>query len=328
MTNAVLPPTIDVHLADGDSRGALEHDARVGLTAPEKWLPPVWFYDERGSRLFDEITRLPEYYPTRAERDLLERSAAEIANKSGAETLVELGAGTCDKSRILLDALRDAATLHRYVPLDVSDVTLWGAAKVLAEDYPGLAVHALVADFHRHLDKLPTDGRRLVAFLGGTIGNFTPAERSRFFFDLDCAMSPGDGLLIGTDLVKDHRRLIAAYDDAAGVTAEFNKNVLLVLNRELRADFDPDRFEHVAVWDEQERWIEMRLRSTAEQTVTVADLDLEVHFARDEEMRTEISAKFTPEQVEAELWEAGLVVDATWGASEGEFLLTLASPYC
>ncbi len=321
-------PTIEVFLVEGDQRRALEHDARTGLSATPKWLPPVWFYDERGSGLFDEITRLPEYYPTRAERDLLEGHAAEIAAASGAETLVELGAGTCDKSRVLLDALRRHGTLRRYVPLDVSDATLWGAAKLLAEEYEGLEIHALAADFHRHLDKLPTGGRRMVAFLGGTIGNFTPAERARFLFDLDCNMSAGDSLLLGTDLVKDRTRLVAAYDDAAGVTAEFNKNVLLVLNRELGADFDVDRFEHVAVWDEDERWIEMRLRSTEDQVVRVDALDLEVAFSRAEEMRTEISAKFSPEQVEAELWEAGFVVDATWGADEGEFLLTLASPYC
>jgi L-histidine Nalpha-methyltransferase len=328
MTSAVVPPTIDVFLTDAEVRRALEDDARTGLTAEPKWLSPVWFYDERGSRLFDEITRLPEYYPTRVERALLEANGAEIAGLARAETLVELGSGTSDKSRILLDALRDAGTLGRYVPLDVSEVTLWGAAKILAEDYPGLEVQALVADFHRHLDKLPTGGRRLVAFLGGTIGNLTPAARAKFLFDLDCAMEPGDSLLIGTDLVKDRGRLVAAYDDSAGITAAFNRNVLYVLNRELGATFDPARFDHVAVWDEEQSWIEMRLRATEDQAVTLAGLGIEITFERGEELRTEISAKFTLQQVEAELWQAGFEVDATWGGHDGEFLLTLARPYC
>lgn len=321
-------PTLDVHLSGDELRRQLVDDARRGLSAPEKWLPPVWFYDDRGSRLFDEITRLPEYYPTRAERRLLETHAAEIARRSGADTLVELGAGTCDKSRVLLDAMARHGRLRRYVPLDVSDTTLRHAAGRLAADYPGLEVHAVVGDFHRHLDRLPEGGRRMVAFLGGTIGNLTPAERRRFLFDLDCSLEPGDTLLLGTDLVKDPARLVAAYDDAAGVTAAFNRNVLLVLNRELGAHFDPERFTHVARWNEEEGWIEMRLRSTVDQVVAVDGLGLEVAFRAGEDLRTEISAKFTAEQVEAELWEAGLVTGAQWDRPGGDFLLTLATPYC
>jgi L-histidine N-alpha-methyltransferase len=325
---ATATPSIDIHLTAHDLRAALERDVRVGLTAEAKWLPPVWFYDDRGSALFDEITRLEEYYPTRAERALLEAHAPEMAARSGADTLVELGAGTCDKSRLLLDALLAAGTLERYVPLDVSDGTLWAAATALATDYPGLAVHAVVGDFDRHIDRIPAEGRRMVAFLGSTIGNFYPEQRRRFLFDLDCTMAHGDSLLLGTDLIKDEKKLVAAYDDAAGVTAEFNRNVLHVLNRELHAGFDPGRFQHVAVWNEEDGRIEMRLRSLDDQLVPIADLDLEVPFAAGEDLLTEISTKFTRAGVESELFEAGFIVDAMWEAPEGEFLLTLATPYC
>jgi len=326
-----VPPTapaMDVHLGAHDLRSALERDVRDGLGSPRKWLPPVWFYDDRGSQLFDEITRLPEYYPTRAERGLLEAHASEIAARAEADTLVELGAGTCDKSRVLLSAMEATGRLRRYVPLDVSDGTLWAAATSLAEEYPGLFVHAVVGDFHLHIDRVPSEGIRLVAFLGSTIGNLDPEQRQRFLFDLDCAMDHGDRLLLGTDLVKDRARLVAAYDDAAGVTAAFNKNVLHVLNRELQATFDPDRFDHVALWNEEERWIEMRLRSTVDQVVAISDLDMKVSFAAGEDLRTEISAKFTPAGVEEELYAAGFAVDAMWEAPGGDFLLTLARPYC
>jgi L-histidine N-alpha-methyltransferase len=321
-------PSIDVYLEAGDLRAALERDVRVGLTAAAKWLPPVWFYDDRGSALFDEITRLEEYYPTRAERALLQAYAPEMARRSGADTLVELGSGTSDKSRVLLDALLGAGTLRRYVPLDVSDGTLWSAAVALATEYPGLEVHAVVGDFDHHIDRIPAEGRRMVAFLGSTIGNFYPEHRRRFLFDLDCTMAHGDSFLLGTDLIKDEKKLIAAYDDASGVTAEFNRNVLYVLNRELHAGFEPARFQHVALWNEEEHRIEMRLRSLDDQVVAIADLDLEISFAAGEDLLTEISTKFTGEGVESELFEAGFMVDAMWEAPEGEFLLTLATPYC
>jgi L-histidine N-alpha-methyltransferase len=321
-------PSIDVHLSGDDLRHALERDVRTGLSAEQKWLPPVWFYDERGSQLFDEITRLPEYYLTRAERGLLEAHAPEIAARAGADTLVELGAGTCDKSRVLLDAMQANGTLRRYVPLDVSDGTLWAAATALAGEYPDLAVHAVVGDFHQHIDRVPSEGRRLVAFLGSTIGNLTLHQRGRFLFDLDCIVGHEDSLLLGTDLVKDRARLVAAYDDSAGVTAEFNRNVLLVLNRELHASFDPQCFDHVAVWNEEASWIEMRLRSRTRQAVSIADLDLEVVFEAGEDLLTEISAKFTRSGIEDELFAAGFDVDATWVAPGDEFLLTLARPYC
>lgn len=321
-------PSMDVHLRADDLRSALARDVYAGLTSAPKRLPPVWFYDEVGSALFDEITRLEDYYLTRAERALLEAHAAEIVDRAGADTLVELGAGTCDKSRILLDAMQEAGTLQRFVPLDVSDVTLWAAAEALTAQYPNLAVHAVVGDFHRHIDRIPTGGRRLVAFLGSTIGNLEPHERRKFLFDLDCSMSYGDSLLLGTDLVKDEKTLLAAYDDTSGVTAAFNRNVLHVLNRELHAGFDPERFAHVAVWNDAASWIEMRLRSLDDQIVPIADLGIEVAFAAGEDLLTEVSAKFTRQGVEAELVAAGFVVDAMWEAPGGAFLLTLARLYC
>jgi L-histidine Nalpha-methyltransferase len=320
-------PTIEIHLTGDDLQEAMARDVWTGLQAPDgKRLPPIWFYDDRGSELFDEITRLPEYYLYRAERRLLEAHASEIAELSQANVLVELGAGTCEKSRIILDAMRDGSTLERYIPLDVSDTTLRTAAAEICEEYDGLAVHAVVGDFS-HVDRIPVDGRRLIAFLGSTIGNLGPSQRNRFLFDLDCVMVRGEHLLLGADLVKDVSRLLAAYDDAAGVTAAFNKNVLYVLDRELGADFDPSRFEHVAVWNAEMSHIEMRLRSSVDQTVVVKKLGLEVHFAKGEDLLTETSAKFTRGGLEKELFEAGLVVDKMWEDPEG-FLLTLASPYC
>jgi L-histidine Nalpha-methyltransferase len=320
--------TIDVHLSPDEVRRRMREDALTGLQSSPKSIPPVWFYDERGSELFEAITRLPEYYPTRAERRLLEAQAGEIAELSKADTLVELGAGACEKSRLLLDALADLGTLSRYVPFDVSDEFLRAAASTLAAEYDDLSIHLVIGDFHRHLTQIPTEGRRMVAFLGGTIGNFNPEQRARFFFDLNCTMSSDDTLLLGTDLVKDRSRLVAAYDDSEGVTAEFNKNVLDVLNAQLGGNFDPNQFEHVALWNEDEQWIEMRLRAKETTEVTLRDAGLRVTFEKGEDLLTEISAKFTPERIAEELSAAGFVVDGMWGAEEGEFLLTLAHPFC
>jgi L-histidine N-alpha-methyltransferase len=303
-------------------------EAAAGLRAPTKVLPPVWFYDDAGSQLFDEITRLDEYYPTRAERALLEVHAEEIARITDASTLLELGAGTCEKSRILIDALRRHGSLTTYVPLDVSAETIERASLELVAEFPGLDVHAMVADFLHHLGSLPSGTPRLVAFLGGTIGNLDPAGRRRFYADLDASLDSTDWLLLGCDLVKDPARLVAAYDDARGVTAEFNRNALRVLNHELGATFDPERFEHVALFDAEHEWIEMRLRSIGDQTVLLPGLDLEISFVDGEELHTEISAKFTTERLRSELEQAGFVIDAMWDQPGGDFLLTLAHPYC
>ena len=320
--------TIDVHLSEEDTRVQMQADAVRGLQGSRKSIPPVWFYDERGSRLFEEITQLPEYYPTRAERALLETHAPAIAGLAKADTLVELGAGACDKTRVLLAALQETGTLTRYVPFDVSDEFLRSAADALSEEFDGLDLHLVIGDFHQHLAEIPDEGRRMVAFLGGTIGNLDPVQRARFLFDLNCTMSSDDSLLLGTDLVKERARLVAAYDDAAGVTAEFNRNVLRVLNQQLGGDFDPDRFRHVAIWNEDEQWIEMRLRAEDAVEVLLADVGITINFDEGEELLTEISAKFTPSGVEAELVQAGFVVEEMWGAADGEFLLTLAHPYC
>ena len=319
--------SIDVHLAPDERRTAMERDVRQGLGAAPKTLPPVWFYDERGSLLFDEITRLDEYYPTRAEREILRLHADAIVAAAGADTLVELGSGTSEKTLLLLDAMQRAGDLERFVPFDVSEEVLRDAAERIGRRY-GVDVHAVVGDFHRHLGEIPDTGRRLVAFLGSTIGNLTPEQRSRFLFDLDASMSRDDRLLLGTDLVKDPSRLVAAYDDARGVTAEFNRNVLAVLNEELGGDFDLGAFEHVAVWDPESAWIEMRLRARGPQEVHLDELGLDVRFDDGEELRTEISSKFRPEQIHEELWAGGFVVEESWTDPAGDFLLTLARPYC
>ncbi len=317
--------TIDVHLAPDALRSALRADVAEGLTSSPKELPPKWFYDERGSELFDEITRLPEYYPTRCERTILDQRAPEIATLSGADTLVEIGSGTSEKTRLLLDAcVAGGAGLRRFIPFDVSEATLRQAATAVAAEYPTVAVHAVCGDFDHHLGTIPGGGRRLVAFLGGTIGNLDPKQRAEFLAALSANLAPGDGLLLGTDLVKDPARLVAAYDDDAGVTAAFNRNVLAVVNRELGADFVLDRFEHVARWDADQEWIEMWLRSTDAQKVTVADLGLVVAFEAGEEMRTEISAKFRRDGVDSELAAAGLALTRWWTDPAGDFGLSLS----
>ena len=318
--------TIDVHIEPAHAADSLRADVARGLTSRPKELPPKWFYDHRGSQLFDEITRLPEYYPTRAERAILTERADEIAQVTKADTLVELGSGTSEKTRLLLDALRDAGTLARFVPFDVSETTLREAAAAVVQEYPGVEVHAVAGDFERHLDCIPTDGRRLVAFLGGTIGNLLPDARARFISQVAAGLGPDDAFLLGTDLVKDPARLVAAYDDAAGVTAEFNRNVLRVINRELGADFDLDRYEHVARFDPENEWIEMRLRSTVAQVVHVPTLDLVVPFSAGEDMRTEVSAKFRRERVEEELGAAGLRMTEWWTDPAGDFALSLSVP--
>jgi L-histidine N-alpha-methyltransferase len=303
---------------------ALRADVRAGLTAAPKTLPPKYFYDARGSELFDEITRLPEYYLTRAETAILERHAGEIASLSRCESLVELGSGTSAKTRLLLRALLDGGTLREFVPFDVDPTVLTEASEALDAEYPGLRIEPFLGDFERDLGALPAGGRRMIAFLGSTIGNLEPPARGAFLAQVASALRPGDTFLLGTDLVKDPGRLLRAYDDAAGVTAEFNRNILMVVNRELNADFTVEEFEHVAVWDSGSEWIEMRLRPAREQRVTIGDLGLEVSFAAGEEMRTEISAKFRRDGIEAELAAAGLRTLRFWTDTGSDFGLTLA----
>jgi L-histidine N-alpha-methyltransferase len=315
---------IDSHL-DGAHERSLADDVLDGLTRPFKELPPKHFYDARGAELFDRICELPEYYPTRAERAILKDTAGELAALTNAVEIVELGSGTAAKTRVLLDALHATGTLSRYVPVDVTEAVVRDCAEELTGEYPGLSVHGVIGDFERHLAHVPAAvGPRIVAFLGGTIGNFPPGSRRRVLRDIARLLGPDDHLLMGTDLVKDPEVLEAAYDDAAGVTAEFNRNVLRVLNRELEADFDPDDFDHVALFDREHEWIEMRLRARREHTTLVRALDLPVRFRAGEELRTEISAKFTPERVESDLAAAGLEL-VRWLTDPDElFALTLS----
>ncbi|WP_324800826.1 L-histidine N(alpha)-methyltransferase [Streptomyces cyaneofuscatus] len=309
-------------LPEDATDAALRADVLSGLTRHPKTLPPKWFYDARGSELFEDITRLPEYYPTRAEREILEERAGEIAAVSGARTVIELGSGSSEKTRHLLEALDG---LESYVPVDVSESALTGAAESLLAEHPGLSVHALIADFTGGLALPGTPGPRLVAFLGGTVGNLLPEERAGFLHSVRSLLTPGDALLLGTDLVKDEETLVAAYDDASGVTAAFNKNVLNVVNRELGADFPLEDFEHVAVWNPEQRWIEMRLRARRALTVKIRELDLVVPFEAGEELRTEVSAKFRQEDVREELEAAGLQLAQWWTDSAGRFALSLAT---
>ncbi len=320
-------PVLEVHLTDTDAADALRRDVRAGLSSDPKWLPPKWLYDARGSELFEEITLLPEYYPFRTERELLRAGAAEIAELAGADTLVELGSGSSEKTRLLLDACAAHGTLRRYVPQDVSESALRAAITAVAQEYPGLVVHGFVGDFTRHLDLLPGagGGRRLVAFLGGTFGNLLPGERHAFLTALHAALEPGEVLLLGAGLVTNPAVLVPAYDDAAGVTAEFNRNVLHVLNRELGADFDVDAFDHVARWDTGHEWIEMRLRARREMAVALPGADLRVHFEAGEELRTEVSGKFRRDGLSAELGAAGFDLAHWWADPDERFALGLAS---
>ncbi|MFE9621551.1 L-histidine N(alpha)-methyltransferase [Streptomyces sp. NPDC006527] len=308
-------------LPEDATEAALRADVRHGLTGAFKTLPPKWFYDAHGSELFERITELPEYYPTRAEREILLDRSEEIAAVAGARTLVELGSGSSEKTRHLIAALTG---LHTYVPVDVSESALTGAGHALIAERPTLRVHALIADFTAPLTLPDTPGPRLLAFLGGTIGNLLPDEREAFLASVRALLAPGDGLLLGTDLVKDEGVLVRAYDDAAGVTAAFNKNVLAVVNRELGADFEPDAFDHVALWDAENEWIEMRLRSRTAQTVKVPALDLAVDFAAGEDLRTEVSAKFRQEGVRAELAGAGMELTHWWTDRAERFALSLS----
>jgi L-histidine N-alpha-methyltransferase len=317
---------VEVHsyLGPGDER-TLADDVLDGLTRPLKELPPKLFYDARGSELFDAICELPEYYQTRTERLILESSAGDVVARTGAVELVELGSGSATKTRVLLDAMAAAETLRRYIPVDVSATTVHAVAELFADEYAGLEVYGVVGDFERHLSKLPAPvGPRLVPFLGGTIGNFPPGSRRRFLRGLGQILGPGGHLLLGTDLVKDPHVLEAAYDDSAGVTAQFNLNVLHVLNRELGANFDVDAFEHVAFFDREREWIEMRLRATEPQQVRVEALDLDVSFAAREELRTEISAKFTIDRLRGDLAAAGLELVEIYTDPDDLFAVSLA----
>lgn len=322
---AVAGTRLDVLLTPGDLRAALVADARAGLTGPVKSLPPKYFYNDAGSKLFEQITTLPEYYQTRTEQAILAGRAAQIADASSAEVLLELGSGSSTKTRLLLDAMNATGQLRSYVPVDVSAGAMTGALHDLRREYPGLALHGVVADFDRHLPDLPAPGRRMFVLLGGTIGNYPPATRHTFLTGLVESMTPGETLLVGVDLVKDPGRLVAAYDDAAGVTARFNRNVIRVLDDQLDGDLDPEAFEHVARWDARREWIEMRLRARIPITGRLAAIDLPVTFTAGEELLTEVSVKFTRTRIESDLTAAGLRLRAWWTDPAHDFAVSLAA---
>lgn len=319
------PIRIESFLAEGSER-RLADDVLDGLTKPFKELPPKHFYDSRGSELFDRICEQPEYYPTRTEMAILRDCATAIVADAEPVELVELGSGATTKARLLLDAMAANGGARRYVPVDVSERVVREAAEELVSDYPGLSVHGLVGDFERHLGRIPpaTHGPRVIALLGGTIGNFPPGSRRRLLRDVAALLGPDDHFLMGTDLVKDPAVLEAAYDDGAGVTAEFNRNILHVLNRELDADFEPESFDHVAFFDREREWIEMRLRAQCACSVRVGALDLDIEFAAGEELRTEISAKFTRERLERDYAAAGLKLAQWYSDGAEQFAVTLA----
>jgi len=324
MNNPILTPSIDVHIDSSDIERALRDDLCTGLMSSPKVIPPKWFYDHVGSGLFDQITKLDEYYPTRAEREILIREAPSIIELSDADTFVELGAGTSDKTRALLDAATSHGKLKLFIPFDVSEQFLRDTSLKLHNEYRSLTIHGVVGDFDRHVGLIPKGGRRLVAMLGGTIGNYAPEPRAHFLQTLVSTMQSGDHLLLGTDLVKDPDRLVRAYDDASGVTAAFNKNVLSVVNRHLDANFDLEQFDHVARWNAESEWIEMHLRSRVEQNVRVASVDLDVGFRRGELLRTEISSKFRREGVERELADVGLEMVGWYTDAAGDFGVSLS----
>jgi L-histidine N-alpha-methyltransferase len=317
--------SIDVHLPPGGPLSGMAADVRAGLTRPFKELSPRYFYDEAGSQLFEDITELPEYYPTRCEREILETRSAEICDAANLPaTLIELGSGSAAKTRVLLDAMLDAGCLETYCPVDISEEITRETAERIAAEYDDIAIRGLVCDFELDLERIPVAAPRVIALLGGTIGNFEPQQRAGFLHRVSHLLGPEDRFLLGTDLVKDPATLEAAYNDSQGVTADFNKNVLAVLNRELDADFDLDAFEHVARWDPENLWIDIRLRSLTNQVVNVSALDMQAAFSAGEEMRTEISTKFARPGLEGIYADAGLELTDWWTDADGLFALSLA----
>jgi L-histidine N-alpha-methyltransferase len=319
---------LDIHTDERARQERLEADVRRGLTARQKSLPPKYFYDRAGSLLFERITELPEYYPTRTEAALLGEIVPELIGEFLPDDIVEIGAGSSEKTRRILDAATVGGRAVRYVPLDVDRLTLESTAAGLLRDYPELSVHAVVGDFERDLAHVPPPrGRRLALFLGSTIGNLDGPERQRLLAALRTLLpGRGDRLLLGVDLVKDVKLLEAAYDDAAGVTRDFNRNILRVINRAVDGNFEPEAFRHRAFYNEDASRIEMHLVATTAQTVRLERLGLTVRFRPGEDIWTESSYKFTRSGVEAMLGGAGLGL-ARWHVDPANyFALALAAP--
>ena len=326
MTEASEPAPhirVQVLLDEAHRRSAVHEATTQGLNDTPKHIPAIWLYDERGSLLFDEITRLPEYYLTRTEREILEERVPEIASETRAGTLVELGSGTSEKTRVLLDALVGEGTLTRFVPLDVSEEMLVASAHAIAEEYPQLEVRAVVGDFERHLSTLPASGRRLFAFLGSTIGGLRVEARESFLRAIATSLGAGDTLLLGLDLVKDTARIEAAYSDSSGLSERFQRNGLANLDRELGSDFSQGRFEHYAVWDAEHEWVDIGFRSVEAQVIRVPALGSEIVFAAGELLRTSVSSKFRRDRFEAELTVARLELMRWWTDAKGDFAVCL-----
>jgi L-histidine N-alpha-methyltransferase len=325
-TDAPDPVQIDVHLRDG-TLASLADDVRSGLSRYPRELPPKYFYDARGSELFEQITELPEYYPSQVEQEILDAAGARIVELVRPAEIVELGPGSARKTTALLQPMMKLEPGGRYIPVDVSETAVQDCAARLVAMYESLAVHGVVGDFERHLDRIPQQsGRRLITFLGGTIGNLDHPRRSALLSALRAQLGPDDRLLVGTDMVKDRERLEAAYNDSAGVTAEFNRNMLRVINDNLEGDLDPEMFDHVAFYNEHARRIEMWLRAREDVSARIAALGMDVDFEAGEEIRTEISCKFTRDMLAREYSAAGLEPIAWYTDSDGLFALSLTGP--
>lgn len=316
--------SITSHLSALDARLSLLRDVETGLTSSPKELSPRWLYDDRGCELYGQITRLDEYYPFRAESEILAAVADEVARATGADTLVELGSGSAEKTRTLLTALDRAGTLRRFTPFDVAEAALARTVVDVSREMPTIDIEGVVGDLENHVAQVRPGDRTLVALLGGTVGNLRPEPRAKLLSDVASVIGADGYFLLGTDLLKDRHRLVRAYDDSSGVTAAFNLNVLAMLNREVGADFDLERFDHQVLFDEQNQWIEMRLRCRRAQIVHIADLDMTVDIAEDEFIRTEISAKFTRDRVVSELGAHGLELEHWWTDDSGDFALSLS----
>ena len=318
---------LDRYLPPDLLKNALRADAREGLTGAPKRIPSKWLFDSKGSELWGKITQLPEYYPFRAERDILQTVADEIAATTQASSVIELGSGFADKIIILLHALRRAGTIRTYTSIDISELSLMAAGSRLIAEYPDLSVRAVLADFETQAEviaKYDYPSPRLVLFLGGTIGQFTPAQRAEFLRKLHSVFRQDDMLLLGVDLVKDPAELMLAYDDPAGVSTAFNKNLLAVLNAQVGADFDLDTFDYIVTWDDEAERLAMWEESRIDQAVRLSEIDLSVKLAAGERIWTAISTKFRRDGIEAELDHAGFSPQRWWTDPDGRYALSLS----
>jgi L-histidine Nalpha-methyltransferase len=319
---------VDRHLPPDLHANALRLDAREGLTAAVKYIPSKWIFDTKGTELWEKITRLPEYYPFRTERDILQAGADEIAAATQAGSIIELGSGSAIKTTILLDALRRAGTIRSYISVDISESALVEAGRRLIGEYPGLSVRAVLADFETQAEVITMrecPSPRLVLFLGGTIGQLTLAQRAEFLRALHGVLHPGDMLLLGVDLVKDPAELIAAYDDSAGISTAFNKNLFTVLNTRVGADFNLDNFDYVVTWQDETERLEMWEQSRINQVVRLSEIDLCVELAAGERIWTGISSKFRRDGIQAELESAGFSLQRWWTDPDGRYALSLST---